>query len=75
MLMARNQWELTRCLETLNLLDLAEAVFVAAGKRKETRRLHRRVDYPLTDPMLDDKLLCIKMVDGKPVTEWRKRAK
>jgi len=74
-LMARNQWELTRCLETLDLLDLAEAVFVAAGKRKETRRLHRRVDYPLTDPMLDDKLLCIKMFNGKPVTEWRKRAK
>lgn len=74
-IIARNQWELTRCVETLNLLDLAEAVFVAANERKGTRGLHNRIDYPLTDPMLDGKLLCIREVEGKPVTEWRERDK
>ena len=71
-LTARNQWELTRCLETLNLLDLGELVFIAADDRKETRGLHKRPDYPLTDPMLENKVLFIKRVNGKPVTEWRK---
>lgn len=70
--MAKNQWELTRCLETLSLLDLGELVFVAADERKETRGLHKRADYPLTNPMLEDKVLFIKRVEGKPVTEWKK---
>jgi len=70
--MAGNQWELTRCLETRNLLDLGELVFISADERKETRGLHKRTDYPLTDPLLDNKALFIKKVDEKPVTEWRK---
>jgi len=74
-IMARNRWELTRCLETLNLLDLAEAVFMAANERKEKRGLHKRIDYPLTNPMLDGKLLCIRKVAGKPIIEWRERDK
>ena len=71
-MMARNQWELTRCLETLNLLDLGELVFLAANERKETRGLHNRPDYPLTDPMLDGKGLFIRRVKGKPVIELKK---
>lgn len=70
-MMAGNQWELTRCLETRNLLDLGELVFISANERKETRGLHKRSDYPLTDPLLDNKALFIKKVDGEPVTEWR----
>lgn len=70
-MVARNQWEMTRCLETLNLFDLGELVFVAAKERKETRGYHRRVDYPLTNPLLDDKVLCIKRVKGIPVTELK----
>ena len=73
-MMARNQWELTRCLETLNLLDLGELVFIAANERKETRGLHNRPDYPLTDPMLEGKGLFVKQVGGEPVLEWRKIA-
>lgn len=73
-MMARNQWELTRCLETLNLLDLGELVFIAAHERKETRGLHNRPDYPLTDPMLEGKGLFVKQVGGEPVLEWRKIA-
>jgi succinate dehydrogenase/fumarate reductase flavoprotein subunit len=71
-MMAQNQWELTRCLETLNLLDLGELVFIAANERKETRGLHNRPDYPLTDPMLEGKGLFVKQVGGEPVLEWRK---
>lgn len=71
-LVAANQWELTRALETLNLLDLGEIILIAANERKETRGLHKRSDYPLTNPMLEDKVLFIKNVAGKPVAEWRK---
>ena len=70
-MMARNPWELTRCLETLNLIDLGELVFIAANERKETRGLHNRPDYPLTDPMLEGKGLLVKRVGGEPVVEWR----
>jgi len=68
---AANRWELTRCLEILNLYDLGELVFLAALERKESRGLHHRTDYPLTDPLLEGKLLVVKKVDEKPVIEWR----
>lgn len=71
-LVARNSWELTRCLETINLIDLGELLFIAALERKETRGIHKRTDYPLTNSMLDDKVLFIKNIDGKPTPEWRK---
>ncbi|MFH1351841.1 MAG: FAD-binding protein [Pseudomonadota bacterium] len=68
---ARNQWEVIRCLETINLLDLGEILFLSANERRETRGLHHRPDYPLTDPMLDGKALFVRQVDRKPVMEWR----
>jgi succinate dehydrogenase/fumarate reductase flavoprotein subunit len=71
-MVAGNRWELTRALETLNLLDLGELVFLAARERKETRALHNRPDYPLTDPVLDGKAIFVKRVDDKPLMEWRK---
>ncbi len=69
-MIARNQHELMRGLETLNLLDLGELVFIAALERKETRGLNIRTDYPFTNPLLD-KHLIVKMVNNKPVTEWK----
>jgi succinate dehydrogenase/fumarate reductase flavoprotein subunit len=71
-LVARNRWELTRCLETRNLIELGELVLLSANERKETRGLHNRPDYPLTDPVLDGKAIFVTQVDGKPVMEWRK---
>jgi succinate dehydrogenase/fumarate reductase flavoprotein subunit len=68
---ARDRWELTRCLEVVNLYDLGELVFVNALERKESRALHQRADYPYTDPLLNNKVLIIKNDNGKPVTEWR----
>lgn len=69
-IIARNQHELSRALEVLNLLDLGELVFIAARQRKETRGWHVRTDYPYTNPLLD-KLLVIKKIDNEPITEWR----
>lgn len=71
-LVARNPWELTRALETMNLIDLGELVLLAASERRETRGLHQRSDYPLTNPLLDGKALFVRQVDGKPVMEWTK---
>ena len=71
-LVAGNPWEVTRCLETLNLLDLGEIVLLAANERKETRGLHQRPDYPLTNPVLDGKAIFVKRVNGEPVMEWKK---
>jgi len=68
-MIARNQWELSRCLETFNLFDIGELVFLSANGRKETRGLHRRSDYPLTDPMLDGKGLHIKRHEGEIIIE------
>jgi succinate dehydrogenase/fumarate reductase flavoprotein subunit len=69
-IIAPNPHELMRCLEAFNLIDLAELVFIAARERKETRGRHVRPDYPFTNPLLE-KLLIVKMVNGKPVMEWR----
>ncbi len=68
---AQNQHELMHCLETLDLLEVGELIFVTARERKETRGRHVRPDYPFTNPLLSGKLLTVKKVNGKPVTEWR----
>jgi succinate dehydrogenase/fumarate reductase flavoprotein subunit len=70
LLTAKNPHELMHALEVLNLIDLGELLFVAASERKETRKKHIRADYPFTNPLLE-KLLIVKKVDGKAVTEWR----
>jgi len=69
-MIAKNQHELMRCLEVLNLLDLGELLITMALERKETRARHVRVDYPFTNPLMD-KMLVVKKVDNKPVLEWR----
>lgn len=70
---AANRWELTRCLEVLNLYNLAELVFLSALERKESRNLHKRVDYAFSDPRLNDKFVIVKQVKGEPVFEFRDR--
>jgi succinate dehydrogenase/fumarate reductase flavoprotein subunit len=71
-MIARNRWELTRCLETLNLLEMGELVFIGAIARKETRGLHVRADFPLTDPVLDGKEIFVRKTDGGPVVLVKK---
>jgi len=70
-MLARDRWELTRCLEVLNLYDLGELAFTAALEKKESRGGFRRLDYPYSDPLLNGKTLVGKMVNGKPVVEWK----
>ncbi len=69
-LIARNTHELWRCLEVINLLEIGELLFLMALDRKETRGLHRRPDFPETDPMLD-KAHVVHLIDGTPRIEWR----
>jgi succinate dehydrogenase/fumarate reductase flavoprotein subunit len=69
-MIARNEHELLRAMEVINLMDVGEMIFVAASARKETRGLHVRSDYGYTDPLLDKRLV-IKKVEGKPVAEWQ----
>jgi len=69
-MVASNSHELTRAVETLNLIDLGELVIATAGERKETRGKHIRSDYPFTNPMLA-KLLIVKKANGNTITEWR----
>ena len=69
-LRAENAHELMNCLQALNLIDIGELLFVSALDRRETRAFHVRTDYTFTDPMLNDKIHLIKLVDGKPATDW-----
>jgi succinate dehydrogenase/fumarate reductase flavoprotein subunit len=72
-LKAGNQHELYHCLEVLNLLDVAEMVFLAVMERKESRGEARRLDYPFINPMLDNKFLVITRKNGKPSLKWEQR--
>jgi succinate dehydrogenase/fumarate reductase flavoprotein subunit len=70
-IMAKNQHELMHCLEVLNSLDVAEAIFISALERKETRDDVVRSDYPFMNPQYHNKMLICKRVGDKPLTEWR----
>jgi succinate dehydrogenase/fumarate reductase flavoprotein subunit len=69
-LTAQDRHELARNLEVMNLVDLAELLFLGALERKETRGGHVRADYPFTNPLLD-KLLILKKGEDGPLMEWR----
>jgi succinate dehydrogenase/fumarate reductase flavoprotein subunit len=68
-LKAENQHDLYHCLEVMNLMDIAELVFLSVNKRKESRGQARRQDYPFTNPMLN-KFLVVTQRDGKPTFRW-----
>lgn len=70
-LCADSAHDLMRCQETINLLDCGEALMHAALERKETRQMHRRSDFPFTNPLLAEKFLTVRQESGKPVLEWR----
>ncbi len=75
-LTAENPHELMRCLEILDLIDVAEMSVLAARERRETRFLpnhlrasydHYRVDYPATDDENWFQFLVLRRQDGKAV--------
>ena len=73
-LKADNAHTLMRSIETLDLMECGETIFLTAGERKETRAKHVRLDYPFTNPLLTDKFLTIQKKDnGRVQMQWRKR--
>ena len=65
--------QLMRTMELFDLIDLAEAVAISSRNRKESRGMHRRVDYSYTNPLLNNMFQSIRLTDDGPVMEWRKR--
>jgi succinate dehydrogenase/fumarate reductase flavoprotein subunit len=68
---AYNSHTLLRALESFDLMDVGESVMLTALERKETRAMHKRSDYPFTNPLLGEKFLTIHQEKGQPVLEWR----
>jgi succinate dehydrogenase/fumarate reductase flavoprotein subunit len=69
-LMADNPHDLMLCQQVLNKIDIGELILTGAYDRRESRELHVRSDYTLTDPLLGDKTHVIRQLDGKPFSEW-----
>lgn len=73
-LQASNSHEFMRCLEVLDLLDLAEACAVSAVERRESRgAYHKRSDYPFTNPLLNNKFQTITLGADGLTTMFRDR--
>ena len=68
---ADNAHTLVRGLETLDLMDCGETIFMTALERKESRGLHKRSDFPFTNPLLQDKFLTVRREKGKVELAWR----
>ena len=66
-----NGHTLVRTLETIDLMECGEIIFQSALERKETRGLHKRCDFPFTNPLLQDKWITIRKENGKPKIGWR----
>jgi succinate dehydrogenase/fumarate reductase flavoprotein subunit len=62
---------LMRGLETIDLIECGKVIFLAALERKETRALHKRSDFPFTNPLLQNKFLTIWQEEGKIQKAWR----
>jgi succinate dehydrogenase/fumarate reductase flavoprotein subunit len=62
---------LMRGLETMDLIECGKVIFLAALERKETRGLHKRPDFPFTNPLLQNKFLTVRKQRGRVKTEWR----
>ena len=70
-LKAENSHTFMRSLETLDLMDCGEVIFLTALERKESRGMHRRSDFPFTNPLLQDKFLCIWQEKDQVNMVWR----
>ncbi|MCL6479254.1 MAG: FAD-binding protein [Peptococcaceae bacterium] len=75
-LSAKNSHELMRCLEVLDMIEVAEAVVLATDNRRESRGPnHRRTDYPFTNPLLNNKFQTIRKTANGVEMEFRDRAR
>ena len=64
--------ELMRTLEAFDILALGRLILLSALARKESRGLHKRVDYPYMNPLWNSLSMIIQKVDGNDHTEMRK---
>lgn len=70
-LKCKNAHELMRGLEALDLLQLGQLICITALERKESRGMHRRMDYTFTNPLLNGTIMEIqKKEDGYEIM-WR----
>lgn len=72
-LTANNSHTLIRGLETIDLIECGEAIFLTALERKETCPPHVRLDFPFTNPLLQDRCLTICKQNDQPMIQWRDR--
>lgn len=70
-LKAESAHELMYCIQAMNLFDMEELLLISANDRKETRGLHVRADYTMTNPLLTGKHHVIRQIDGKPALSWK----
>ena len=71
---AANSHELMRVLEVLDMIDLAEPVFLTSKNRTESRALHRREDYPQENEQFSGKYQVIEKQNGEIRMGFRKRS-
>lgn len=75
-LKAENSHELIRSLETMDLIDVGITVACCSENRKETRGMHHRVDYPFTNPLMNNKFQTIQLDEnGNPIMKFRDKAR
>ncbi len=72
---AKNSHEFMRCIEVEDMFLMGELAFYSAMERKETRGRHRRVDYPFTNSLLNQKFVTIEKSDKGPSVGWRDKHK
>ena len=71
-LKADNAHELMRCLEVLDMIDVAIATITTTRNRRESRGpFHRRSDYTFTNPLMNNKFQVTRLQDGELVCEFR----
>jgi len=74
-LKAENAHELIRSLEVLDLLDIGIVMALCGENRKETRGVIKRVDYPFTNPLMNNKFQIISMTPEGAVLDFRDKVK
>ena len=70
-MVADNSHTLMRSMEVLDLMECGETIFLTALERQETRNLHKRSDFPFTNPLLSNRFIIIRQEQGRVHTEWR----
>lgn len=66
-----NAHELMRAAEAFDLLEIGEAMIRSARARQETRGLHRRADFPFTNPLLANHFVTITKTASGPKVDIR----